>query len=76
MFRRRPLLKREDLLLTLWATVLGLAAAVAFAAYRAVNASDDASKLAEFVANLAWPGVLIFVGIAAVVWAGWKANID
>lgn len=76
MFHQRPLLKREDLLLILWATVLGLGAAAAFAAYRAVSASGDASKVAEFVANLAWPGVLIFVGIAAVVWAGWKANID
>ena len=71
-------LTREDLLLVLASLVLGLAVAAAFAAYRAVSAADEdtAGRLAEFAQNLLWPGVLIFAGIAAVVVAGWKANID
>lgn len=78
MSERRSPLNREDLLLLVWSVVLGLAGDAAFAAFRAVSASDgDASgRLAEFATNLAWPGVLIFLGVAAVVWLGWKANLD
>jgi hypothetical protein len=75
---RRHFLTREDLVLTIAALALGLAVAAAFGAYRAVSADgEDASgRLAEFAANLLWPGVLIFGAVAAVVFAGWKANID
>jgi hypothetical protein len=75
---RRRLLPREDLALLLAALLLGLAVAAAFAAYRAVSADgeDGAGRFAEFAQNLLWPGVLIFAGVAAVVVAGWKANID
>ena len=78
MSNRRRFLSRDDLLLLMWSVVLGLVVASAFAAYRAVSASDAdaADRLAEFAMNLLWPGVLIFAGVAAVVWFGWKANID
>jgi len=78
MSERRRFLAREDLALVLVALLLGLAVAAAFAAYRAVSSADEdaAARLAEFAQNLLWPGVLIFAGIAAVVVAGWKANID
>jgi len=71
MPHHRPAVAREDLL-------LGLAAGAVFAAYRAVSASADgtADRLAEFAANLMWPGVLILAGVGAAVWFGWKANID
>jgi hypothetical protein len=74
----RRFLNRDDLLLLASSALLGLAAAAAFAAYRAVSASgeDVGGRLAEFGANLFWPGVLIFAGVAAVVWLGWKANLD
>jgi hypothetical protein len=72
--RRRP----EDILLALVALALGLAGAAVFAAYRAVSldGEDMAGRLAEFASNVAWPGVLIIVAVAAVVWFGWKANLD
>lgn len=78
MSERRSPLSREDLLLLVSSVVLGLAGAAGFAAFRAVSASDaDAGgRFAEFASNLLWPGVLIFLGIAAVVWLGWKANLD
>jgi hypothetical protein len=78
MFGRRPLLSREDWLLLFWSLVLGLAAAAAFGAYRAVSAAgeDAAGRFAEFGTALLWPGTLILAGIAAVVWLGWKANLD
>ena len=75
---RRRFLSRDNLLLLFWSAVLGLAAAAAFSAYRAVSVSgeDVGGRLAEFALNLLWPGVLIFAGVAAVVWLGWKANLD
>jgi hypothetical protein len=78
MADRRRLLSREDLLLTFAALLLGLAAASAFAAYRAVSASagDAGERLGEFGMNLLWPGGLILLGVGAAVWFGWKANID
>ncbi|MEX1255282.1 MAG: hypothetical protein WEE64_13165 [Dehalococcoidia bacterium] len=78
MSNRRRLLSRDDLLLLMWSVVLGLLVAGAFAAYRAVSAStgDTAERLGEFAMNLLWPGVLILGGVAAVVWMGWKANLD
>ena len=78
MSDRQPLLSRENLTLLVWSVVLGLGAAAAFGAYRAVSVSgeDADSRLAEFAMNVLWPGVLIFAGVAAVVWMGWKANLD
>jgi RsiW-degrading membrane proteinase PrsW (M82 family) len=75
---RRRLINREDLLLVISAAVLGLGGAAAFAAYRAVSASGQAAggRFGEFASNLFWPGVLIFLAVAAVVWFGWKANLD
>ena len=78
MHERRRRLPREDLVLVLASLLLGLAVAAAFAAYRAVSAADEdtGGRLSEFAQNLLWPGVLIGAGIAAVVVAGWKANIE
>ncbi len=78
MSERRRFLRREDLPLLLWSLVLGMVAAAAFGAYRAVSASgeDAGGRLTEFGANLLWPGVLFFAAVAAVVWLGWKAKLD
>ena len=64
--------------LSIAAGVLGLGGAAAFAAYRAVSASERAAgaRFDAFASNLFWPGVLIFVAVALAVWFGWKANID
>lgn len=72
------LLTRENVYLLFWATVLGLAVAGAFGAYRAVSASgEDADGwFVEFATGLLWPGALIFAGVAGAVFVGWKANID
>lgn len=77
MAEPRRSFSREDGLLLLSCVALGFVGAAVFAAYRAVSASDEgAGRLAEFAANLAWPGVVIFAGVAVVVWLGWKANLD
>jgi len=74
----RRFLSQQDIVLLACCLVLGLAAAAAFGAFRAVSASgeDTSGRLAEFALNLLWPGVLIFAGVAAVVFMGWKANLD
>jgi hypothetical protein len=74
MADREPQLTRADAVLILSAAILGLAAASAFGAFQAVNGDDGA--LRDFAVNLVWPGVLIFAGVAATVWFGWKANLD
>lgn len=78
MSERRRILSREDRALLFWCVLLGLAAAAAFGAFRAVSGSGEAmtDRLAEFAMNLLWPGVLIFAGVAGAVWMGWKANLD
>lgn len=67
-------LNKANLLLLFWSVVLGLAAAAAFSAFRATNGDDTA--VSDFVANMVWPGVLIALAIATMVWCGWKANLD
>ena len=65
-------------MLIAWSLVLGVAGACVFAVYRAVSLSgeDVAGRMAEFAANLLFPGSIIFVAVAAVVFGGWKANLD
>jgi len=65
-------------MLLFWAVLIGLVAAAAFGAYRAVSldGEDTTGRLVEFAQNVLWPGVLIFGAVAAVVGVGWKANLD
>jgi hypothetical protein len=65
-----------DLVLLAVGIVLGLVAALGYGAWRAVNAGASASRLGEFGGALLFPGSLIVVAITAMVWLGWKANID
>ncbi len=67
-------MNKANLLLLFWSVVLGVAAAAAFSAFRAANGDDSAVR--DFAANMAWPGVLIALAIATMVWFGWKANLD
>lgn len=60
------------------AITLGAAAAALYGAWRAI--SEDPASTAErwstFGEAMLFPGLLIIVAIAAMVWLGWKANID
>jgi hypothetical protein len=57
---------------------LGLAAAAGYGAWRAVSedGATTSARWSEFADALLFPGALIVVAIAAMVWLGWKANID
>ena len=65
----------SEVVLVVVALGLGLAGAAAYAAWRAVSA-DDGARTSEFFDALLFPGALIIAGVAAMVWLGWKANID
>ncbi len=67
-----------DAALTFAAAVIGAAVAGAYAAYRAVSLEDAATaeRWNRFADTMLWPGALIFVAVAAMVWFGWKLNID
>jgi hypothetical protein len=76
--QERRLVKRQDIMLAIASLALGLAGAAAFAVFRAVNLSNEdvAGRIAEFGSNMLWPGVLILAAITAVIFGGWKANLD
>lgn len=57
-----------------WMPLLSLATPIVFAAWRAVNADDGA--LQQFGAALVWPGVALYLATLAVIWAGWKIELD
>lgn len=69
---------RSDVLLGFVALLLGAAVAAGYAAWRAVSLEGVASadRWAEFADAMVLPGSVIIVAVAAMVWLGWKANID
>jgi hypothetical protein len=70
--------RRADAVLALAALGIGAAIAAAYAAWRAVSeeGASNSARWSEFGDALVFPGLLIIVAVAAMVWFGWKANID
>ncbi len=70
--------RRSDLLLGAVSLVLGLAAAAGYGAWRAVSADAASSgdRWSTFGESMLFPGLLVIAAVAAMVWLGWKANID
>jgi hypothetical protein len=73
-----PSARRDNILLGLAALLLGVSAAVAYAAWRYVSLDDGGAseRWGEFGEAMLFPGALIIGAVAAMVWLGWKANID
>ena len=57
---------------------LGVLAACGYGAWRAVSreVASTGERWSAFGDALVFPGPLVIVAIAAMVWLGWKANID
>jgi hypothetical protein len=75
----RPAASRAgDAVLALVAIVLGVGAACGYGAWRAVSedAASAGDRWSAFGDAMLFPGVLVIVAVAAMVWLGWKANID
>lgn len=68
----------SDLLLISVGLLLGFIAAAAYGAWRAVSvdAASAAHRWSTFAEALLFPGSIAVLAIAAIVWLGWKANID
>jgi hypothetical protein len=54
--------------------LLALVAPLAYAAWRA--ASADANALGEAALAFVWPGVLFYAGAIAILWGGWKIDLE
>jgi hypothetical protein len=67
-----------DALLAAVALTLGAAGAAAYGAWRAVSldAASNSRRWSEFGEAMLFPGLIIIAAVAAMVWLGWKANID
>ncbi len=69
---------RENIVLAVVALALGAAAAAAYGAWRAISreGASSADRWSELGDAMLFPGALIIAAVAAMVWLGWKANID
>lgn len=58
--------------------LLGALAAAGYGAWRAISreGASTAARWGEFGDAMLFPGAVIIAAVAAMVWAGWKANID
>jgi hypothetical protein len=57
-----------------WMPIVSLAAPAVFAAWKAVSADGDA--VGEALMALLWPGVALYFGALAVLWGGWKIELE
>jgi len=64
---------KEPLILW-WMPIVALLAPAVWAAWKAVSADSDG--LAEALSALVWPGVALYFGAVAVLWAGWKIELE
>jgi hypothetical protein len=64
---------REPLILW-WMPVVALLAPLLLAAWQGATADTDAIETA--LRTLVWPGVLLYAGALAVLWGGWKIDLE
>jgi hypothetical protein len=57
-----------------WMPLLAVVAPLLYAAWRGASADDNG--LGEAALALVWPGVLFYAGALAVLWAGWKIDLE
>ena len=64
---------KEPLILW-WMPVISLLAPLVFAAWKAASAHSGA--LSAAATALVWPGVALYLGALAVLWCGWKMDLE
>lgn len=57
-----------------WMPIVALLAPLIWAAWEGVSADNDA--LLEALTALVWPGLALYLGAVAVLWAGWKIELE
>jgi hypothetical protein len=63
---------KEPLILW-WMPLVALVAPIGYAAWKLTSASDGVNAGLE---ALAWPGVGLYLAMVAVLWAGWKIELE
>jgi hypothetical protein len=66
--------EHKEPLILWWMPLVALLAPVVWAAWKA--ASADADAMTEALDALIWPGVVLYFGTVAVLWAGWKIELE
>lgn len=71
-------LRKTDLALAAAGLALGTLTAAGYGAWRAISheAVSAGDRWSSFAEAMLFPGALVIVAVAAMVWLGWKANID
>jgi hypothetical protein len=64
---------KEPLILW-WMPLVALVAPLVWAAWAGVSA--DSGGAGEALAAMLWPGVALYLGAVAVLWAGWKIELE
>ncbi len=75
---RKDNARRENVVLAAVALALGAVCAAGYGAWRAVSREGGtaADRWGELGDAMVFPGLLIIAAVAAMIWLGWKANID
>ena len=72
--RRARANRAKEPLILWWMPAVALLAPIIFAAWEAVSA--DGGALRDAAIALVWPGGLLYLGTVAVLWAGWKMDLE
>jgi hypothetical protein len=70
----RPKRDSNEPLILWWMPVLSLLAPAVYAAWK--GATADADVIGEAALALVWPGVLLYAAAVAVLWGGWKIDLE
>jgi hypothetical protein len=66
--------EHKDPFILWWMPVVALVAPLAFAAWTLV--SNDSDPLGKAAFALLWPGLPLYLGATAVLWGGWKIELE
>ena len=66
--------KPKEPLILWWMPVVALIGPLVWAAWE--GASADSGGLEAALTALAWPGILIYLAVLAVLWGGWKIELE
>ena len=66
--------ERGEPVILWWMPFVALLAPMVYAAWKAASADGDA--LGAGVWALVWPGIALYLGALAVLWGGWKIELE
>lgn len=74
----KPPPRTVDVALIAAGVTLGVLAAACYGAWSAISESGASTgdRWSAFGEAMLFPGALVIAAVAAMVWLGWKANID